>query len=347
MNSIYGIDNKQDLIERVGDIRQVARFQRMELLDGKGKGNEIIQVQNGTGLSFQISVSRAFDIGLCELYGIPISWMSHTGPVSPFFYDKEMTEWNRSFEGGLFATCGLTYMGKPCVDQGQQLGQHGRISSTPSELLQAEGRWTEEKYELIFRGKVRESKALEECVTLERTITTCLGENRIIISDWITNETFMPVEHMVMYHFNFGYPLVSEFCQIQIPDSKKRWIIGDGPTIDSHRYGKPSNNANPCVMVHEEVEAADGLIKVGINNDIFHNGVKKRLGVTISYSKDACPCLTQWKHQRKGIYVMGIEPGNVTTEGRGKHRERGTLPFLQPGESKQYQFVLDFQLKED
>ncbi|MCZ8511737.1 aldose 1-epimerase family protein [Paenibacillus filicis] len=346
MVSIYGINRKQALLERVGDIRQVAGFQRMELLDGKGKGNEIIQVRNGSGLEFQISVSRAFDIGFCEFYGIPISWMSHTGPVSPYFYEKDGTEWNRSFEGGLLATCGLTYFGKPSVDKGQQLGQHGRISSSPAELLQAEDRWIGDNYQLLFRGKVRESKALEECVTLERTISTCLGENRLKIVDQITNDTFQTVEHMLMYHFNFGFPLVSNSCRIQIPNSNKRWIIGEGPTADSDRYGEPTFDAKPCVILHEEVESIEGHVKVGIHNEILHNGVKKRLLVELNYEKAACPYLTQWKHQRKGVYVLGIEPGNVTTEGRGIHRERGTLPFLQPGETKEYQLTLDFQLKE-
>jgi hypothetical protein len=346
-----GVNNwykKAQLLEQLGDVRQVCGFQRMELLEGKGKGNEIIQVRNGSGLQFQINVSRGFDIGLCEFYGIPISWISHTGPVSPYYYDKEGTEWNRSFEGGLLATCGLTYMGKPGWDLGKPLGQHGRISSTPAELLQTEGRWMEERYELIFRAKIRESKALEENIVSERTIATSLGDNRIFITDRITNESFAPVEHMVMYHYNFGYPVIGSDCRIEIPQSKKRWIIGEGPIEGSDRYSEPIADASPTVMLHEELQSDDeDMIHVSIANNVVHNNKHKRLFVKLSYPKASCSYLTQWKYPAKGTYVMGIEPCNSTTEGRSIHRERGTLPFLQPGETKQYSFSLEFQLQEE
>ena len=35
-------------------------------------------------------------------------------------------------------------------------------------------------------------------------------------------------------------------------------------------------------------------------------------------------------------YVMGLEPGNCTPDGRNVMRENGTLKFLAPGETKTY-----------
>jgi hypothetical protein len=117
MTLVYGVSTMEELRQRIGNVRQIAGYQRVQLQEGKGKGNEVLLVRNGCGLSFQISLSRAFDIGLCELYGIPVSWMSAAGPVSPHFYEKDGREWSRGFEGGLLATGGLTYMGKPNVDE--------------------------------------------------------------------------------------------------------------------------------------------------------------------------------------------------------------------------------------
>jgi hypothetical protein len=344
MQPVFGLSTKEQVLERVGDMRQLAGFQRMVLAEGKGSGNEVIQVRNGSGLQFQVSVSRAFDIGLCELHGIPLSWMSHTGPVAPAYYEKDGTEWGLGFEGGLLATCGLSTIGKPSVDEGVAYGQHGRISYTPAELLQSESRWGEQGYETVLRGKVKEVKALEQHVVLERTITTSLGRNRIVISDKITNEWHKPTEHLIMYHFNFGYPLVSETCEIRLPDSRKRWINGEGPTADADRYDAPSADARPTVMLHEDLHSEDGLIELGIRNEVIHNGAGKRLQLSMRYSKAACPFLTQWKYPAEGIYVLGLEPGNATTEGRRVHREKGTMPYLQPYESKRYEFTLDYQL---
>lgn len=343
---LYGLRDKQELLQQLGDMRQVAGFQRVTLMDGRGKGNEVIHVRNGSGLQFQIAVSRGFDIGLCEFYGMPISWISHTGPVAPYFYEKDGVEWGRGWEGGLLTTCGLTYMGKPSIDQGQQLGQHGRISYSPVEILQMEGRWVDQNYEMIFRGKAHESKALEENITLERTIITRLGENRLYIKDVVANEAHQPVEHMILHHFNFGYPLISETSKIHIPNGDKRWINGEGQIKDWDSYPYPNSTAKPSVMVHENLETTNGRVHVGIENKVIHNGAEKKVIVRLNYPYEASPFLTQWKYPAHGINVLGIEPCNVTTEGRGVHRERGTLPFLAAGEQKEYCYTLDFELKE-
>ncbi|MEK3723959.1 aldose 1-epimerase family protein [Paenibacillus sp. FSL H8-0034] len=344
MLNIYGQHDKQSLLEHIADIRQIAGFQRMELVGGKGKGNEVIQVRNGSGLQFHIAVSRAFDIGMCEFYGIPIAWMSQNGPVSPFSYERD--NWNHSFEGGLLATCGLITMGKPSIDEGQAFGPHGRISSTAAELLQTEGRWHDGQYELIFRGLVRESAVNGENLTMERTIVTRLGENRIYITDKVTNESFQPVEHLMMHHFNFGFPLIGESCEINIPPGPKRWINGEGPTDGWSGFSAPMDNGQPTVMLHEDARADEGNVRVQISNQVIHNGQTCKLTLQLDYDKAASPCLTQWKHPGKGAYVLGIEPGNASTEGRAVHRERGTLPMLAPGEQKSYTFCIELQLSQ-
>lgn len=343
----YGLNDSNDLLKRVADLRQLAGFQRMTLAEGKGRGNEVIHVRNGTGLSYFISVSRAFDIGLCEFYGIPVSWLSATGPVAPYFYEKNAMEWHRSFEAGMLTTCGLSYMGKPHEDQGQLLGQHGKISSTPAELLQTEGEWRDEGYEMTFRAKVRENIGHGKHLTLYRTITTALGSDVIRIRDRVVNESGSPVEHMVLYHFNFGFPLISETCTIDIPAGPKRWIDGSGPLDDVPRFEPPREQGMPSVLLHEDVASVDGQVSVALSNRVVHHGRDKRMTVTLAYRKDQCPYLTQWKHPASGVYVLGIEPGNASTEGRRLHRERGTLVMLEPGEKKEYELALSFSLKED
>ena len=45
---------------------------------------------------------------------------------------------------------------------------------------------------------------------------------------------------------------------------------------------------------------------------------------------------------RHGVreYVVGMEPANCWVEGRAKERERGTLQFLKPGETRKYHLEL-------
>ena len=42
-------------------------------------------------------------------------------------------------------------------------------------------------------------------------------------------------------------------------------------------------------------------------------------------------------------YVLGLEPGNCSADGRDVMRSRGELKFLKPGESKAYQVEVDFK----
>lgn len=343
---LYNTSSMSELRQKIGDLRQLAGYQRVQLQDGRGRGNEVLLVRNGSGLSFQISINRAFDLGLCEIYSIPVSWISATGPVSPYFYEKDGREWNRSFEGGLLATGGLTSMGRPNVDQGEALGLHGRISSTPAELLRAETLQIGDTYEFLFKGRIRQASAIGENITCIRTIRTALGINRISIVDEVTNESFSPVEHMMLYHFNLGFPLVSETCRISIPEARtRRWIQGEGPVHGWDRFSEPSSAA-PTVLLHEGVQDENGWVQVLIENEILVNNREQTMRVSIHYPREACPFLSQWQNATRGEYVLGIEPGNASTEGRALHRERGTLPFLQPQESRQYTFHLDFSLLE-
>ena len=75
------------------------------------------------------------DIGLCEYQGIPIAFRSATGESFPSFFEAQGTEWLRNFGGGLLVTCGLTYLGAPNNDQGEELGLHGHISNLPAEEI--------------------------------------------------------------------------------------------------------------------------------------------------------------------------------------------------------------------
>ena len=42
-----------------------------------------------------------------------------------------------------------------------------------------------------------------------------------------------------------------------------------------------------------------------------------------------------------GLHVLGIEPANCYVEGRAAERARGSLQYLEPGESRRYDLALD------
>ena len=93
-------------------------------------------INTGSGLQYTVLPDRAMDISLASYKGTNLVYLTCNGETNPAFYEQEGIGWLRTFAAGLFTTCGLTYLGSPCEDEGEQLGLHGRISTTlPDNLL--------------------------------------------------------------------------------------------------------------------------------------------------------------------------------------------------------------------
>ena len=61
------------------------------------------------------------------------------------------------------------------------------------------------------------------------------------------------------------------------------------------------------------------------------------LGLAIHFRPAQLPALFNWRMLGYGTYVMGMEPANCpTVEGRIAAEQRGTLPMLEPNETRDY-----------
>jgi hypothetical protein len=66
------------------------------------------------------------------------------------------------------------------------------------------------------------------------------------------------------------------------------------------------------------------------------------LSMTISWSGDTLPILSQWRSMASGDYVLGLEPSNTYIMGRHDERENGTLPILKAFESISNTIKIEF-----
>ena len=166
MPKLFGKNlTKTEILKRVGDISQIAGATKFTYGEGKAKGTDAIEVKTGGGLRFVILTDKGMNIAYAELGGTPFSYISKTGVVSPAHYDEK--DFLRSFEGGLLTTCGLTYMGAPCEDEGVSLGAHGRISNTPAFDISIYQDWDENgEYIIKVSGKVKESSMFGDNLVL-------------------------------------------------------------------------------------------------------------------------------------------------------------------------------------
>lgn len=340
---------RRELESHFSNIEQIGGVKQFISQDGPETGVEQIQVRTGAGLTYYISPTRGMDITRAEFCGFPISWQSPNGAVHPSFFDARDDGWTRTAAGGLLMTCGLTQVGAPSVDNGETLGLHGRAHHTPATQVCATGDWKNDDYLVNVRGKVTESGLFKDNLRLSREIQSQIGSNKITIRDEVENIGFKPSPHMILYHFNFGFPLMSDETRITFPSKN---IIPREPGIPLEGYDKwraPQDNFDERVYYHEDLSVTKNhdLNKeqaiVLINNPKFpyNNGQFGSINVKLSWSVKNLPNLIEWYMPGKGVNALGIEPSNCRVAGRVEERKRGTLVTLKPGESVRYELELE------
>ncbi len=348
MAGLYGKNfSREELLKRVGDISQVGGVRQYELSEGNEKGVKAVDFRTGTGFDFTVLPGRGMDISMAEYQGVPLCWRSSTGDVAASYYEPEGLGWLRSFYGGLLVTCGLTYAGAPCRDEGEELGLHGRVSHTPARNVCLDGRWENDEYVMWARGKVIETSVFGENICLTREIKAKLGETRLFVHDLIENRGFQKTPHMVLYHINGGFPVVSEDSELLsaslkvIPrDEEAR--VGEE---EYHKFLPPTPGFKERCYYHEMGTDSAGNVRAALVNKKFLGG--QGLGFYVKYRKSELPEFIEWKMNGEGTYVVGMEPANCWVEGRDKVRQKGNLSFLKPGERREYHLEIGILSSEE
>ena len=179
---------------------------------------------------------------------------------------------------------------------------------------------------------------------MTRTIRTQLGARGFDLEDRIENRGFEAQPLMMLYHFNFGFPLLGPQARVVGPvretvarDDQAR---GDGGVEEALVFSEPVQGCQEQVFFHSLAadEAGNTFISL-LNRDI---GDGTPLGIVLRFNINELPELTQWKMPRRGFYVMGLEPGTVSPIGRGALREAGRLPLLEGQE--EYRIRIRFQV---
>jgi hypothetical protein len=339
MAHLFGKQWTRDaLIRRIGSVDQIAGIRLMENGDGTERGGRVLHVWTGTGLYFHVLADRGLDLSACRLNGRSLSWLSSTGETHPAYYEPEGLRWLRSFAGGLLATCGLDHFGPPNVDQGEEFGQHGRYGNIPAKAVSYSAAWNGDEYELSISGEVRQTRVFGENIVLRRRIWTRMGSSQINIEDHVTNEGFSPQPHMILYHFNLGFPLLSESLRLVLEPKETiaRDAEGEKGIREWRNFTPPQHGFNEQVFRHIPPANADGQAEVKLENP--EHGV----ALTLKFDLATLPYLYQWKMMGEGLYVLGIEPSNSSTLlGRASARAQGVLPHLEPGETRVYRLSLD------
>jgi hypothetical protein len=206
--------------------------------------------------------------------------------------------------------------------------------------VSARGLWDGDEYNIVIEGKIEETSIFGWNLNLSRRVSSSLGKNQILLHDVVENAGFEPAPHMMLYHFNFGFPLLDAHTQICFPDAK---ITPREPGLSMEGLGDwqpPQPGYHERVYYHENLSTSpDKIAAVTVRNPNFP-GTNRPLTMRLAWETSNLPVLVQWKMPGEGTHVLGIEPANCHVEGRLAEQARGTLVMLQPGQTVEYNLEL-------
>lgn len=314
----------------IGHPSQLFGVRETRAVGGKADGMRLLDVRNASGLEFTVSLDRCADIPYLFYRGNSMAYIAPCGPVSPKYYDPRGTGFLKSFTAGFLTTCGLTAVGTPCCDAGEELPLHGSISNVPCEQYS----YTIDEECIKINATIRDASLFGHQLILKREYCCKLYENTLTVTDTVENIGCKETPYMILYHCNMGYPLLSENAQLEI-SSAKVTPRDDHAAKDLETWDKilvPTDDFTEQCYYHEfRDEPQISLKNPDINTEL-----------RMTFDKTTLDCFVEWKMMGTNEYVLGLEPANCYPDGRAVMREKGTLKFLKPAEKTVNKIKLDF-----
>lgn len=334
---------RADLLRRVGSMDQIGGAELFTFGEGPARGMQVVNVRTGSGLACQVLTDRGMGLGEASIAGIPVNWLSSVGPVAPCYYNPTGSGWLQSFGGGLMTSCGLTNIGAASMVDGVEVGLHGRLSHLPAREVAVRRQWVEDRFVIDVYGVVRDAIVMGSAFELRRTYRFVVGENSFRISDEVVNIGASAAPLFLLYHFNFGYPLLSETTELDVvppPVTTGVRDLSQAADIPAWRHmTAPVAGIAERVFFHRLARQAE-TTEVRLCNVVGDN----RITMTMCLPTAELGCLTEWKMMGERDYVLGIEPGNCFVAGRDAILAEESAEILAPGAVKTVNIDVGFDL---
>lgn len=305
------------------------RVAKRTLRGGLSDGVDIVEVDNG---AFRFTVLPTRGMGVWKAWHgqTEIGWKSPVrGPVHPQFVpfaEPSGLGWLDGFDE-LFVRCGLESNGAPEFDaQGRvKYPVHGRIANRPAQHVSVQAG---ENGEITVKGVVEETRFHFLKLQMTTTITTRPKEFGFRVRDEIRNLSDSPAEMQMLYHVNFGAPLLDGGSSLVVPlktvvPRNARAAAGIGHW---NSYAAESPGFEEQVYFCDLLTDADGQTLALLKNA---HGTQ---GASLEFSKRQLACFTMWKNTTALAdgYVTGIEPGTNFPNPRSYEGEQGRVVKLAP-----------------
>ena len=296
-------------------------------IPGTGAAERLLTARLFDSLEFEVLPGRGFDIGDTWYRGTPVSWFSPVADARAL-PTPAGTEWLTRFTGGLLTTCGFGTIGAA----GNGEGLHGRASHLPADDVS----WRVADDGTVRLDAVIESVALfGASFRLRRSYRASTGDDgmsRLTVTDDVTNIGPEAAPLSMMYHLNFGAPLVAPGSSVVINSSE---VIASAPHPEVPDWAvlpHPVDHITEAVFEHKHVASnAEGLARATILSAM------NDLAVVVEWTATTLPHLHQWVFPTRGRWALGIEPATAPLFGSDRDTENAGAPVLVPGQSQSHE----------
>jgi hypothetical protein len=235
--------------------------------------------------------------------------------------------------------CGLESNGAPDIGENGvcKYPLHGRIANRPAHFVGLEA--NPDQQSMTLSGHVDETRFHFQKLRLKSTYTTKVNQPGLVIADEVTNLSGDPAELQLLYHCNFGAPILDAGAKVVLP--AKQVVPRDAraaegiSTWDSY----PAEQAGYTEQVYffELATGSDGRTQVLLKN------AHATAGAGLRYSTKQLPYFTLWKNTPMAAdgVVTGLEPATNFPNPRTFEGEQGRVVKLKPGETVKFEVALD------
>lgn len=320
---------------------EIFSVENVILKGGKQEGTELLTIKSN---NFSIKLSPTRGLGVISVVGdgIRMGWDSPVNEiVNPKFINLESRSglgWLDGFNE-MMVRCGFEWTGHAVQADGMIYTLHGRAQNTPvSKLIVT----IDDKapYTINVKGLIKENTFKKSNLETWVSLSYVPGTKEFIVHDTITNKGDYIKDYQIIYHSNYGTPILEEGAKFVAPVKEispfndyaqaglKTWQTYLGPT------------KNFDEMVFNVYPYADekGDTQVMVTN----KAGDKAAG--IAFNINQLPVLSLWKNTDtlKQGYVTGLEPGTSFAYPVTIEREQKRVRQLDPGQSAE--FILKYNL---
>jgi hypothetical protein len=306
---------------------------------GRQEGVTVVDIDNGA-MKISVVPTRGMNVFEAVAGNLRLGWDSPVDEiVHPAFInlmENGGLGWLQGFNE-MVARCGYQWFGAPGPDQGAMLSLHGLASNTPANrvVLSID---EQPPYVIRLKGELREQAFKLFNFHISTELSTEPGSLSFRLHDTLRNQGDYAKEYSVLYHSNFGPPLLEAGARCSLPvkqvsprDPRAAQELNDWQTYKppTPHYGETVFNVIPY---------ADGA---GNSVAVLHNA-GGNLGVRVGFNLQQLPCFAIWKNTdtRGEGYVTGLEAGTGFPYNRSTQRMLGLVPTIGPREERH--FNLDF-----